>query len=346
MLFRSDLIVGATTEDGTWTDGGKAYVFYDPDTTCPGSVLGADATVMGDGTSANLGSSLTAGDLDGDGDDDLVIGAANAGVAATAGGAAYVFTTPPSGSVAASTADHTIAGSNSAAALGTALAVAENASGVATLYAAAPYDSWAYSSEGSVYQWTSTASFQDDDADGFVSIEAGGNDCDDEDAGAYPGGTDAAGDSVDGDCDGWTDGELKVRDDADEFAWDLENEVGGGTTDTYDFESLTDGNPITTYSDLTFTGSVRVATTVYGARPVDLQAARVATSSGNTVTIEFGGPIDALSMHILDPEDDFTLTAEGDSGTVVSGYTFALSADDRPEGLYRGFTFEIGRAHV
>ncbi len=42
----------------------------------------------------------------------------------------------------------------------------------------------------------------DDDGDGYLSVEGGGNDCDDQDAAVHPEAPDPAGDGVDSDCDG------------------------------------------------------------------------------------------------------------------------------------------------
>ncbi len=331
-----DLVVGGPTEDGAYSDGGNAYVFADPGATCPLAANLASATIQGARASAQLGGTLSAGDLDGDGVDDLVIGAPNMTYAGSSGGAVYVFTTAPTGTVSASTADHVVGGSGSAAALGTALAVAANPSGPATVVATAPYDSVGYSSDGAVYQWTWRPDFLDDDGDGFVSAVAGGNDCDDAQAAAYPDGTDTFGDSVDGDCDGWVDGEVRVRADADEFAWDLDD-VGGGATETYGFETYGDGDDVASYGSLTFAGDIVADDLVYGAAAVDGIAARVVT--GGSVGIAFADPVDALSLRVLDPDDDFTLAATGPGGAVVTGYEFALSGDDRTGGLYRGFTF-------
>ncbi|MDP2312561.1 MAG: integrin alpha [Pseudomonadota bacterium] len=333
-----DLFVGASTADVTYSDSGTAYGVYDPGLTCIAAANLADAVVSGTAGSANLGSALASGDLDGDGTDDLVVSAPNRALAASGGGAAYVFTTAPLGSVDTDSADHAIGGSGSAAALGTGLVVAANASGLPTLFASAPYDTVAYASEGAIYEWTYAPDFLDGDGDGFVSIYAGGNDCDDDQASAYPAGTDTSGDSLDGDCDGWVDGVVRVRDDAEEWAWDLDA-IGGGATDRYDFESYAADDDIATYGDLTFAGDLTALGTVYGTAVVDTLGARLLPGATNTVGIAFADPVDALALRVLDPSDDFTLVATGPAGDVVTGYTFALAGDDRTSGVYRAFTF-------
>ncbi len=333
-----DLFVGGPTEDGSRSDAGKAYGVYDAGLTCVPAANLADTTITGTATSANVGGSLASGDLDGDGTDDLVIGAPNMNLEASGGGVAYVFTTAPIGSVDATTAQHAIAGSGSAAALGTGLVVASNGSGVPTLLASAPYDSVSYVSEGAVYRWSYRPDFLDDDGDGFVADEAGGNDCDDADDIARPDGTDTPDDSVDGDCDGWVDGVVRVRDDAEGWAWDLAA-LGGGSVDTYGFESYGEGADIAVYADLAFAGDLTAYATVYGTAAVGTRGARLLPGTTNTVGIAFTNSIDGLAIRVLDPDDAFTLVATGASGTVVSGYTFALSGDDRTGGVYRGFVF-------
>ncbi|MDP2308856.1 MAG: MopE-related protein [Pseudomonadota bacterium] len=335
-----DLFVGASTEAGTRTDAGKVYGNYDPGLTCVSAASLSDVIVTGTATSANFGSALAAGDLDGDGRDDLVVAAPNMGLAASGGGVAYVYTQATTGSIAASSADHTIAGSGSAAALGTGLVVAANAGSSPTIFATAPYDSIAYSSEGALYRWTFQPDFADLDGDGFVSATAGGNDCDDSDELAQPDGTDTPGDSVDGDCDGWVDGVVRVRDSAVGWEWDLA-EVGAAAEvrDVYGFESYAENADIAVYDDLSFAGDITALATIYGASPVGTRGARVLPGGTNTVGIVFADTIDAISLRVLDPDDTFTLVATGPGGTVVSGYTFELSGDDLPGGLYRGFVF-------
>jgi MYXO-CTERM domain-containing protein len=333
-----DLLLGAPTEDASHTDAGTVYVFDDLGSACPYTALGADAIISGVAASANVGSTLAAGDLDGDGVDDLVIGAPNMGIGASGGGTAYVFTTAPSGTIDADTADHTLAGSGSAGALTTGLAIARNDDALPTIVASAPYDSVGYASDGAIYQWTYRPDFLDADGDGFVDAAAGGNDCDDADATAFPGGTETAGDSVDGDCDGSVDGEVRVRTRAADFAWDLAA-LGGGDTETYGFETYGEGDIIGVYGDLTLAGSLSARATVYGTGAVGTRGARLATATPNTLGIAFAGPIDGLALRMLDPDDDFTLVATGASGAVVGGYMFALSADDRTGGAYRGFVF-------
>ena len=92
-----DMVIGASGEDSTAAGAGAAYVIYGPMTgtqslsTAPVKYLGEDGSnYAGRGVSA-------AGDLDGDGNDDLLIGAPGESSAATNAGAAYVIHGPETG---------------------------------------------------------------------------------------------------------------------------------------------------------------------------------------------------------------------------------------------------------
>ncbi|MFZ5478794.1 MAG: MopE-related protein [Myxococcota bacterium] len=334
-----DFVIGASTYDGTYADGGAASLVLDYVTAgCPASPAAVDAIVYGTAASANLGGSAAIADLDGDGVDDLALGAPNMTEAATGAGVAYVFTTAPSGTLSASDAHHELRGTSAGGAFATALAPATNADGTVTLAATAPYDSVAYTDEGALWQWTYRADFTDEDADGFVDADAGGNDCDDTDATAYPGGTDTSGDSVDGDCDGWIDGVIRVREDVTGWTYDLDD-LGVTTTTTYDFEVYADGTLLSTYGDLTLGGAIYADDRVYGAFPEGDVGARLVGGSTNELSLTFAQNVDALAIRVLDPEGTFTLTAIGPSSLAVPGYTFSLDADDRAGGEYLGFVF-------
>jgi len=94
-----DVIIGAEQNDDGGGNAGAAYIFFGASDLSGTKDLGggasADVTVLGKGTNANerLGRSLSgAGDLNGDGFDDIVVGAGyNDDVAADAGAAYVIF---------------------------------------------------------------------------------------------------------------------------------------------------------------------------------------------------------------------------------------------------------------
>ena len=114
-----DLLVGAP---GAAPRGaGAAYVVRGPVT---GSLdlAAADTVISGDAPSDELGTAVTAADLDGDGLSDVIVGAPSSGTGATGGGAAFVFFGPTSGSVQASEAGGVLADSTERESAGSTLA--------------------------------------------------------------------------------------------------------------------------------------------------------------------------------------------------------------------------------
>ena len=86
-----DLVAGALNDDSAATNSGSAFVYYG---TATGVDTAAEVRLAPSGLSRNdrFGTSVsTSGDLDGDGYDDLVVGAPQDGTIATGAGAAYVF---------------------------------------------------------------------------------------------------------------------------------------------------------------------------------------------------------------------------------------------------------------
>ncbi len=135
-----DLGIGAPSEDGGGSNAGAVYVLYGDGlvSSTPLSLRldGADAKLMGDQQSAKAGTSLTgAGDLDGDGQDDLIIGAPGHGkdTTGTATGAAYVLYGPVTGSWSLADADHVIVGGAMGAEFATGLSPAGDFDGDGSL---------------------------------------------------------------------------------------------------------------------------------------------------------------------------------------------------------------------
>ena len=104
------MLVGAYLDDG----GGTAYVLAGSTTAYSGEyeiVDAAWASFLGDTYYDSVGSSVAAGDLDGDGDDDLAIGAPLTDADGSNDGTIYVFYGPLSGGEQeAADADATIDG--------------------------------------------------------------------------------------------------------------------------------------------------------------------------------------------------------------------------------------------
>ena len=99
----AELLIGAPQYDDT-NDQGAAWLY----TYADGTVLlsSADATIIGDYNDTNLGVSVSIpGDVDGDGKDDLLIGAKGSDDTADKAGSAYLFYGPVSGSYSGADAD-------------------------------------------------------------------------------------------------------------------------------------------------------------------------------------------------------------------------------------------------
>jgi hypothetical protein len=88
---RDDLLLGARYHDDPYTDGGGAWLLYGPVTGNIDLADGGDQVFLPEAAGAALGVSLaSAGDLDGDGFGDLILGAYGAAGVTDAAGAAYV----------------------------------------------------------------------------------------------------------------------------------------------------------------------------------------------------------------------------------------------------------------
>ena len=105
-----DLIVGAPSYDGIQDFAGRAYLFLGP-FDADRSAADADATISAVNFGDNLGFSVAgAGDTDGDGFDDLLIGARSNDAPGIQSGQVYLFRGPVTGDLQAADADAVISG--------------------------------------------------------------------------------------------------------------------------------------------------------------------------------------------------------------------------------------------
>lgn len=123
-----DLLLGAPHEDDGGADAGAAYVFAGP-ITGSHSVADADSTFLGVQADDRAGRALAGlGDLDGNGADDILIGAAtecsSSSTGTTVTGAAYLVLGPSTGTSLLSYADAEITGANAGDKAGFAVAAA------------------------------------------------------------------------------------------------------------------------------------------------------------------------------------------------------------------------------
>ena len=87
-----DVVIGAYGNDDASATAGAAYLFYGPLSSGTWSVGSADATITGSSASGQLGYAVSsAGDTDGDGFDDLLLGARRDSTTDTYAGAVYLF---------------------------------------------------------------------------------------------------------------------------------------------------------------------------------------------------------------------------------------------------------------
>ncbi len=146
----SDLLVGAPYDDDGGSDAGAVYLVYLP-VTGTLDLSAADAKITGERTQSYLSTVAGPGDLDGDGREDIAVGSTES----ARRGMAYVFTTVPSGSVGASTADVQIMGAETddAAAVGLAGAGDMDGDGVPELLIGANGVDDGQTEGGAVYLW-------------------------------------------------------------------------------------------------------------------------------------------------------------------------------------------------
>lgn len=106
----ADILIGAYNHDYGGNNTGAAYVILGP-VSGTLNLSAADAKLVGEDSDDNAGWSVaTAGDMDGDGQDDLLIGAFREETGGTAAGAAYLVYGPPAAIVTLRSADARLLG--------------------------------------------------------------------------------------------------------------------------------------------------------------------------------------------------------------------------------------------
>lgn len=117
----ADFVVSARMGDDVSEDGGAVYV-YTHVPLGPGDTSSADAVVGGESVESMFGASVSiAGDINGDGTHDLLVGDQCVDTSVYAGGAIHVFLGPITGTRAASGADAVIYGTRASEQLGDAV---------------------------------------------------------------------------------------------------------------------------------------------------------------------------------------------------------------------------------
>jgi len=108
-----DLVVGAPGEHSIADWAGGAYVLYGPLATGTTDLSAADAKLTGEASGDTAGEAVSAaGDLNGDGYDDLLVGATGDDTGGSWAGAVYLILGPVSGTASLSTADAKIIGAS------------------------------------------------------------------------------------------------------------------------------------------------------------------------------------------------------------------------------------------
>ena len=143
----TDVLAGSIYHDGSYTDAGSSYVVFGP-ASGTSSLSAADIIIRGSANSQYFGSAEQGGDSDGDGADELLVGASNAG----SKGGAYFFRGLTAGTYSATDADAVFSGENSSDYAGEAVAFGDVDGDVYDeVIIGAPYEDKGGSGAGAVY---------------------------------------------------------------------------------------------------------------------------------------------------------------------------------------------------
>ncbi|MEL6343273.1 MAG: hypothetical protein AAFV53_09050 [Myxococcota bacterium] len=147
-----DLFIGAFGEDSGGTSAGAAYLVLGP---VSGEIdlSAADAKLIGEAAFDYAGAKLSAGDVDGDGNDDLFIGASGEDSGGDSAGAGYLLMGPVSGEIDLSAADAKLIGEEAYDNVGRAVGCAGDIDGDGNddLFIGAPGEDSGGSSAGAAY---------------------------------------------------------------------------------------------------------------------------------------------------------------------------------------------------
>ena len=154
-----DVLVGAPHEGAGGSSAGAAYVALGP-ISMTSSLATAHVKLVGEDADTLAGSATAVADVDGDGVNDLMVGAAGDSEAHSEAGAVYLVFGPVTGTIDLAAADAKLLGDNASAAAGSALAVADtDGDGVAEIIVGAPqtYQGGTTVAAGAVYVVDGTA---------------------------------------------------------------------------------------------------------------------------------------------------------------------------------------------
>jgi hypothetical protein len=309
-----DLVVGAFWDEENGTGSGSAYVYY-------GSGSGIDSAREGkltasDGDSNDhFGLSVSgAGDLDGDGYDDLLVGAYGDQDNGISSGSVYVYYGSGSGIDSASEGKFTASDGAFFDFLGWSVSGAGDldGDGYDDLVVGAYGDEDNGGDSGSAYVFYGACT--DRDEDGFCLED----DCDDTDANVNPTETEVCGDGIDNDCDG--NGGPETDDDGDGLTWSEEDALG-----TDDCNDDSDGDGLKDAAEVLFIGS----------DPLNADTDGDLLTDGNEVNFWGTSPIlvdtdgDLLTdgEEVLDYGTDPTLT-DTDGDTLSDGTEVLVTGTD------------------
>ncbi len=177
---QDELIVGVSYEESGAISSAGAVFVYAADTrgTLSLSATTATAALFGLTASDHAGEALAVGDVDGDGLEDLLIGAPDEDSGGSGAGAAYLLYGPLSGSLALSAADTTLVGEDATDSAGCALAIGDlNGDGQADLVIGAEGEDAGGITAGAVYvHWGARGSTLDLSAASAKLTATSGND--------------------------------------------------------------------------------------------------------------------------------------------------------------------------